>query len=247
MTTRLSREFLIRLKLNEKPAYRIAQEAGVNHVTLSRLIHGIEPVKPNDDRISRVASVLCMTAAEAIEDDPEISYNRLEPVRRAAATGSRISSGRSMPKLGQSANPSQDRMTERREGRSLGGNAHRDRTTRALSLPWPRLLSLALAAQYLSVGKRILEDWIYDRILEPVPMPGSILKDKSGNVIARAKNRRIAKILIDREDLDQLIIERKEAICTSPSRAVTCGHCGATAGTCGHHIKPGCGNLRQLP
>jgi len=71
MTPKLSREFIIRLKLNEKPAYRIAQEAGVNHVTLSRLIRGIESVKPHDERISRVAAVLGMTAAEAFEGDME--------------------------------------------------------------------------------------------------------------------------------------------------------------------------------
>lgn len=40
-------------------------------------------------------------------------------------------------------------------------------------------------------------------------MPGSTIKDKSGNVIARAKARRIAKILLDREDLDRLISARK--------------------------------------
>ncbi len=69
MTTRLSREFLIRLKLNDKPAYRIAQEAGVNHVTLSRLIRGIEPVRPHDERIEKVAAVLGMTADEAFSQE----------------------------------------------------------------------------------------------------------------------------------------------------------------------------------
>ena len=43
---RLSQTFLIRLKLNDQPAYRIAQQAGVNPNTLSRLINGIEPIKP---------------------------------------------------------------------------------------------------------------------------------------------------------------------------------------------------------
>ena len=77
---------------------------------------------------------------------------------------------------------------------------------------WPRLLDLHLAAAYVSVGSRTIEDWIRDGLLQPVPMPGSTLKDKSGAVIARAKARRIAKILIDREDLDRLIAERKGAI-----------------------------------
>jgi hypothetical protein len=76
---------------------------------------------------------------------------------------------------------------------------------------WPRLLDLKGAALYLSVGARTVEDWVRDGLLDPVPMPGSTIKDKSGNVIARAKARRIAKILLDREDLDRLISARKGA------------------------------------
>jgi hypothetical protein len=74
---------------------------------------------------------------------------------------------------------------------------------------WPRLLSLILAALYCSVGKRVIEDWIREGLLEPVPMPGSTLRDKAGNIVARAGQRRIAKILIDRVDLDRLIDGRK--------------------------------------
>lgn len=74
---------------------------------------------------------------------------------------------------------------------------------------WPRLLSLDLSAAYCSVGSRTVEDWIHDGLLTPVAMPGSTLKDKSGNVIASASQRRIAKILIDRESLDALIDARK--------------------------------------
>ncbi|MBN2321254.1 MAG: helix-turn-helix domain-containing protein [Acidobacteria bacterium] len=74
---------------------------------------------------------------------------------------------------------------------------------------WPRLLDLKTAAAYLSIGARTIEDWIRDGLLEPVPMPGSTIKDKSGKVICTAKSRRICKILIDREDLDRLIEERR--------------------------------------
>jgi hypothetical protein len=91
----------------------------------------------------------------------------------------------------------------------LSGNAHRDRSTRLTLAVWPRLLDLHLAAAYCSVGKRTIEDWIHDELLRPTPMPGSILRDKAGNVIAHAKDRRIAKILIAREDLDRLIDERR--------------------------------------
>jgi hypothetical protein len=71
-------------------------------------------------------------------------------------------------------------------------------------------MSLSIAAAYTSVGTRTVEDWIRDRLLEPVPMPGSTIKDKAGNVIATAGQRRIAKILIAREDLDRLIDEKKK-------------------------------------
>ncbi len=80
-----------------------------------------------------------------------------------------------------------------------------------LALPgWPRLLSLDLSAAYCSVGARTVEDWIRDGLLTPIGMPGSTIK-KDGNIIATAGRRRIAKILIDKSDLDALIDERKAA------------------------------------
>ncbi len=39
--TMISRRFLVELKLHPEPAYRIAQQAGVNPSTLSKLIHGL--------------------------------------------------------------------------------------------------------------------------------------------------------------------------------------------------------------
>ena len=66
--TKVSDKFRIALKLNTLPAYRIAQKADVNPVTLSKLIHGIEPLKPNDERIQKVASVLGLSIAEAFEE-----------------------------------------------------------------------------------------------------------------------------------------------------------------------------------
>lgn len=66
---KVSREFLIRLKLNPEPAYRIAQRADINPTTLSRLINRIEPVRPNDQRILRVAKILGLAAEETFEQD----------------------------------------------------------------------------------------------------------------------------------------------------------------------------------
>lgn len=74
---------------------------------------------------------------------------------------------------------------------------------------WPRLLDIHLAAQYLSIGESTVRDYIADRILQPVELPGSTLRDKAGNIIAHSKARRISKILIDKADLDALIDLRR--------------------------------------
>jgi hypothetical protein len=76
---------------------------------------------------------------------------------------------------------------------------------------WPRLLDIHLSAQYYSVGESTIRDYVADGILKPVELPGSTLRDKSGAIITHAKARRIAKILIAKEDLDRLIDERKSA------------------------------------
>jgi hypothetical protein len=74
---------------------------------------------------------------------------------------------------------------------------------------WPRLLDIHLAAAYASVSSRTVEDWVHNGLLIPVGMPGTTLRDKQGNIIARPQARRIVKILIDKADLDQLIDQRK--------------------------------------
>ncbi len=67
--TNLSEEFLIRLKLHELPAYRLAQQAGVNPNVLSRLINSIEPMKPQDERIISVGQVIGLAASECFKND----------------------------------------------------------------------------------------------------------------------------------------------------------------------------------
>ena len=66
MTT-LSQQFLIRLKLNDLPAYKIAQLAGVNPGTLSKLVNGIEPARFDDARIWKVAQILGLNANEVFD------------------------------------------------------------------------------------------------------------------------------------------------------------------------------------
>ncbi len=66
---KISSRFLSALKLHESPAYRLAQRAGVNPNTLSRLINGIEPLRENDPRILAVADVLGLPRNEVFEPD----------------------------------------------------------------------------------------------------------------------------------------------------------------------------------
>ena len=60
-------KFRSALKLHDLPAYRIAQRAGLNPVILSKLINGIEPVKPQDERILAVAQILELKAEDCFD------------------------------------------------------------------------------------------------------------------------------------------------------------------------------------
>jgi len=64
---RVSREFKTRLKLADEPAYQIANKAGVNATTLSKIINGIEKIQSGDERVCRVARVLGLSAKDAFE------------------------------------------------------------------------------------------------------------------------------------------------------------------------------------
>ena len=70
-------------------------------------------------------------------------------------------------------------------------------------------MDLRTAAKYLCISPRVIEDWLKDQIIQSIGMPGSSIRDKSGNIVAHAKNRKIVKHLILREDLDALIDQRK--------------------------------------
>ena len=54
----VSKKFLIKLKLHKEPAYRIAQQAGVNPATLSQLITGALRLQANDQRVIAVGRIL---------------------------------------------------------------------------------------------------------------------------------------------------------------------------------------------
>ena len=63
----LSRRFKIEVKLNEKPAYRLAQLAGINPNDLYKLMSGISQPKSNDQRIVKVGKLLGLSPKECFE------------------------------------------------------------------------------------------------------------------------------------------------------------------------------------
>lgn len=54
----VSRDFVVAVKLADEPAYKIAQRAGINPVTLSKLMRGYIVPQPEDGRILAVAKEL---------------------------------------------------------------------------------------------------------------------------------------------------------------------------------------------
>ncbi len=64
----VSHIFIATLKTFDQPAYRVAQRAKVNPNTLSRLINGIEPLRPGDERIIAVARILGLRPEEAFTE-----------------------------------------------------------------------------------------------------------------------------------------------------------------------------------
>ena len=66
----LSIRFKVKVKLNEKPAYRLAQIAEVNPNDLYKLMSGISRVKPGDERIIRIGKLLGLSPDECFSRDP---------------------------------------------------------------------------------------------------------------------------------------------------------------------------------
>lgn len=64
---RVSQRFITALKLSTRPAYQIAWEVGLHPSLLSKLLHGIERIKPNDKRIVAVGEILGLEAEECFE------------------------------------------------------------------------------------------------------------------------------------------------------------------------------------
>ncbi len=64
----ISEKLRAAIKLNSIPAYKIAQEAGIDPSVLSKLICGIVKIKKGDQRVIAVGHVLGIPPSECFEE-----------------------------------------------------------------------------------------------------------------------------------------------------------------------------------
>ncbi len=63
------------IKLSDKRHYLIAHEAGIHPTTLSRLLNGIDKIKPDDPRVIAVGRVLDIPPNECFDKAKQTSMN----------------------------------------------------------------------------------------------------------------------------------------------------------------------------
>lgn len=63
----VSEKLRVAVFLSKKRGYEIAHEAGLHPSMLSKILHGIEKVKPNDPRVFRVARVVGIQPEDCFE------------------------------------------------------------------------------------------------------------------------------------------------------------------------------------
>jgi hypothetical protein len=63
----ISLKLKIAIKLSDEPAYKLAQKAGLDPSTLSKLLCGIIQVKPNDPRIVAIGKIVGIPKDECFE------------------------------------------------------------------------------------------------------------------------------------------------------------------------------------
>jgi hypothetical protein len=59
------------VKLDERRDYKIAHEADLHPSTLSRIINGIERIRPNDPRVIRIGEVLGIPPKACFQDEAD--------------------------------------------------------------------------------------------------------------------------------------------------------------------------------
>ena len=69
---KISRKFIEAVKLGDRRSYEVALLSGLNPSTLSKLICGIEKVKPHDPRVISAGRVLGLKPNECFEDEVSV-------------------------------------------------------------------------------------------------------------------------------------------------------------------------------
>ena len=67
----VSERLWVAVKTSRRPAYKIAQEAGIHPSWLSKALNGIENVKRGDPRIISVGKILGVPESECFEERQE--------------------------------------------------------------------------------------------------------------------------------------------------------------------------------
>ncbi len=67
----ISQKLKIAIKLGDQPAYKIAQQAGLDSCTLSKLMCGIVKVKEQDLRVIAVGRVMGIPAEECFQEEAQ--------------------------------------------------------------------------------------------------------------------------------------------------------------------------------
>ena len=67
----ISKKLIASIKLSSMPAYKIAQEAGLDPSTLSKMVCGIIKIKPGDNRTVRVGQILGVQPDKCFEKENE--------------------------------------------------------------------------------------------------------------------------------------------------------------------------------
>ncbi len=64
----VSERLWVAIKTARRPAYKIAQQAGVHPSWLSKAINGIETVRPSDPRIIAIGRIVGVPAGECFDE-----------------------------------------------------------------------------------------------------------------------------------------------------------------------------------
>lgn len=72
---KLSREFIVRIKMSDRPAYKICADCNVDSNFLSKAINGIVPINQKDARLLKIGARLGLDVDGVFES--EVDQNQM--------------------------------------------------------------------------------------------------------------------------------------------------------------------------